>query len=103
MFFEINNTLYAVKFRRSGTTTEAELCNVVVGEKRTELDETNIKGIAHCSPKDRFEKSKGRKVALAKLLKQMHQFFIEGAEPEFNMTKDVRQRIWNCYFETHRK
>lgn len=103
MFFEINNTLYAVKFRRSGTATEAELCNVAVGEKRMELDETNIKGIAYCNPKDRFEKSKGRKVALAKLLNQMHQFFVEGSHPDFNMTKDIREQIWASYFVNHKK
>ena len=100
MFFELNGKTYGVKFSRAGTTTFANL--FVVGESG-ELLPTNIEGTAVLYYKDKFEKSKGRKIALADLLLQI-QTPIEDAEfiPE-GLTKEDREKIWKKYFEKHKK
>jgi hypothetical protein len=102
MFFELNGKTYGVKFSRNGTSTYAELIRV---DDAIGIDNTNITGQAHLFYKDRFEKSKGRKVALASLLNKVQEFYNENPKeyPDYNMTEEVRKMIWEIYFKTHRK
>ncbi len=102
MFFELNGKTYGVKFSRHEKSTYAELKKV---NETSGLDTTGILSIAKPYYTDRFEKSKGRKEALAGLLDDMQQFHDENPEryPDYNMTKEVRTMIWETYFKTHRK
>jgi len=98
MFFQANNTTFAVKFHRIGTTTIADLFQV-----RDEiLVSTEIQGKAVLYYKDTFEKSKGRKVALADLIYQISVPDAEGVVPE-GLTKEDKAMIWEQYFKTHNK
>jgi hypothetical protein len=47
-----------------------------------------------CNPKDRFVKSTGRKLALARLLKETQ---------ELNLSREDRVKIWEIYFKEHKK
>ena len=98
MIFILKDKRYGVRFYRSGTTTTAEFMT----EQDGQLDITNVKGEALCSPKDRFEKSKGRKIALAKLLDRLQEMSAGDSKPEIHLTKEDRGSIWNTYFKTHR-
>lgn len=106
MFFQLGNTTYGVRFSRNGTTTYAELMRV---QEDGTLMNTNVLGIGTLYYKDRFEKSKGRKAALARLLDEMQQFHAEFSisgnheHLQWNMTHEVRKNIWEEYFKTHRK
>ncbi len=100
MFFELNNTTYGVKFTREGTTTLATLYKVL---ETGELVETNVVGKAILYYKDKFEKAKGRKIALADLLWQVR---VPDEESEIlpeGLTKEDRAKIWEIYFETHKR
>lgn len=99
MRFELEDFTYEVKFTRAGTTTYAILWKEVL---HNTWDCTNIVGESHCNPKDRFEKGKGRKIALAKLLKRMNEVSAGDSIPEFNLTKEIRQTIWTEYFKHHK-
>lgn len=99
MFFELNGKTYGVKFHREGTTTLASL--FVVGEGG-ELTATTVQGIAVLHHNDRFEKSKGRKVALADLLYDISIPDEEGPVPQ-GLTKEDRAKIWEEYFKKHNK
>lgn len=63
---------------------------------------TNVCEESKCHPNDNFDKSKGRKVALAKLLKH-----VNSDKALLGMThklsKIKRRQIWNIYFQEHRK
>ncbi len=100
MFFELNGTTYGVKFRRADTTTIAELISI---HPEHGIDYTNLVGIARLNPKDRFVKSTGRKIALTNLLNRMEEISAGDTEPEFTLSKEDRRKIWNRYFETHKK
>lgn len=63
---------------------------------------TGLIGTSICSPKDQFKKSKGRKLALAKLFKRMNEISAGEDKPEFHLTKADREQIWNLYFKTHK-
>lgn len=101
MLFALNGSKLGVKFYRNGTTTTAELIHF--DESFNDYMITNIKGISYCNPKDRFEKSKGRKIALAKLLKKMNEFATEGSYEKYGTDKEQRAEIWNIYFSQHNK
>lgn len=93
MLINLNDLDFQVRFSRNNPYSYAELWR----KDEYAFMCTNIIGKAECSEKDRFEKSKGRKVALAKLIQEM----IESGD--FTMTKKVRTDIWNKYFEGHKK
>lgn len=98
MLFDLNGNQFQVKFSRTGTVTYADLYQ---NKPDIGFDCLNIVGIAQCNPKDRFEKSKGRKIALAKLLKAMIEY-----EPQLgvlNLGKEQRANIWEIYFKEHKK
>lgn len=95
MFFELENKTYCVKFYRTGTTTVAELFQVEAGEMLS----LEIYGIARPYHTDRFEKSKGRKIALADLIWQTWGLGDGGYE----ISKEQRKMIWDKYFERHNK
>jgi len=99
MFFDLNGKTYSVRFSRLNTTTLASLS--VVKENGT-LVETGIQGTATLYHTDRFEKSKGRKVALADLLWQVERPDDEGVIPE-GLSKEDKTKIWDEYFKNHRK
>lgn len=87
MLIKLNDLNFEIRFYRQFPYTWAELWDsdiILVGEAR-------------CSDKDRFEKSKSRKIALAKLLQKM------GKSEHFSITKEDRTNIWNKYFEEHKK
>lgn len=94
MYFEIRGVTYQVRFHREGTTTFAQLFQV-------QSDGTLVKlegeGIATLYYTDRFEKSKGRKEALADLLWKYSVPDVEGEIPE-GLDKEDRQKIWTEYF-----
>jgi hypothetical protein len=97
MLFDLNGEEFQVKFSRTGTITHAEL----LAKSNNEFSYTGISGISYCNPKDRFEKSKGRKIALAKLLNAMLEY-----EPQLgvlNLGKEQRTKIWEIYFKEHKK
>lgn len=96
MLFDLNGYRYMVKFKRYGTTTIAEL--YTIWNNNIDYNYTNLYTEAKCNPKDRFEKSKGRKVALAKLLDKLTVNLV-GVE----VTKEDRTRIWEIYFKEHKK
>jgi hypothetical protein len=98
MLFDLNGQEFQVKFSRTGTTTHAEL---LAFDDNGKFSYTGISGISYCNPKDRFEKSKGRKIALAKLLNAMVEY-----EPQLgvlNLGKKQRAKIWEIYFKEHKK
>jgi hypothetical protein len=99
MFFDIDGKRYGVKFSRNGTTTYAELVKV----QEWGLDYPGLVGIATLHPRDRFVKKTGRKVALAGLLYRMNEVSAGDTEPEFNLTKEDRAKIWEEYFRSHKK
>jgi len=100
MIIVLENVKYAVQFNRRnngtagelfhepGTTTHAELYKVLDGNS---LEYLNAHASAYLHPNDRFSKSKGRKIALAKLLKIM------------GLNKEQRTFVWQVYFEKHNK
>lgn len=97
MYFELENKTYCVKFYRQNTTTFAELLAVT----DEGLSYTGLIAFAILHPNDRFEKSKGRKVALAYLLEILSD---HNTESPFNpLKKEQRQYIWQKYFERHNK
>lgn len=97
MFFELHGKTYKVRFYRIDNMTFAELHLV----KEDDIVFTGLDGVAVRNPKDREDRGKGRKVALADLLNNMTDVFstIAGLE----ITKADREAIWSTYFETHRK
>lgn len=100
MFFELKGKTYHVKFRREGTTTFAKL--FVVNETG-KMEDTEIEGKAVLYHTDRFNKSTGRKTALADLLWIISIPDEDGVIPE-GITKEEREKvIWKAYFEIHRK
>lgn len=99
MFVEINGKTYLVKFRREGTTTFALLFRV---EKDEGLVPLMGVGVASLYFKDRFEKAKGRKVALADLLWKYSIPDSEGEIPE-GIDKETREKIWIEYFKQFKK
>src|SRR6185369_3540961 len=101
MLFELNGAKFMVKFSRVGTNTFAELW-----QEKPDIgfDCLNIMGISYCNPKDRFEKSKGRKIALKKLLNEMNVFAIEDDRLNYlNNSREQRAEIWKIYFKEHKK
>ena len=108
MFFEIEGVTYCIKFYRQNTTYIAELFEVNLQATSAEGDEEGknpmnslgVFGIASLYYNDRFEKSVGRKVALAKLLETLSDSDISGP---IVMSKEERAMIWEKYFETHKK
>lgn len=99
MFFEIDEKTFAVKFSRQGTTTFANLFIVGAGG---ELVPTEFEGMALLFHTDRFEKSKGRKIALADLLFQFEKPETGGIIAK-GLSKEDRKKIWEIYFKTHRR
>jgi hypothetical protein len=51
--------------------------------------EPSVTGVAHCAPQDGFNKSTGRKIALARALK--------------DVPRDTRRQLWASYFEHFKK
>jgi len=102
MIIEIENQVYIIKFQRTGENTYAWLFRIDNGDFKFPSN-TGLVGIAKCSKKDQYKKSTGRKVALTKLFKRMNEISAGDTKPEFNLTKEERQRLWNIYFETHKK
>jgi hypothetical protein len=101
MLFDLNGSKFMVKFRRNLNVTDADLFyenTNLDGDK--EFIHSGLVGTAMCSPKDRFEKSKGRKVALAKLICKMN---IRNNVYSIPFTKEDRTRIWEIYFREHKK
>lgn len=101
MKFRVNDTDYMVKFSRINHNTFAELW-----ELKDAVEDyvcLNILAIAELGKKDKFVKSTGRKVALAKLFKLMNHFAHAESNPKLAVTKEQRTAIWNLYFEMHRK
>lgn len=100
MLFDLNGNTYQVKFFRN---------NLLLVSSRATIAELWIKdgdgqsimllsAESYCNPKDRFEKSKGRKIALAKLLKDA------GKKAVFlRLSKEDRAKIWEIYFKEHKK
>jgi hypothetical protein len=99
MFFEHDGKTYGVKFRREGTTTFAKL---FVVDESGKLSDLGVEGIAFLYHTDRFEKGKGRKVALADLMSEMNSAEYDGTDVPI-VTKETREKIWTKYFETHNK
>lgn len=97
MLFDLNGNTYQVKFFRANPSTVAELW-IKDGENFQYL---YLSGESHCNPKDRFEKSKGRKIALANLLKELSRKAINYTGNE--ITKEDRAKIWEIYFKEHKK
>lgn len=101
MLFDLNGSKFMVRFSRSGIFTFAELWQY--NDNLGEYDCLNILGVAECSKKDRFERSKGRKVALAKLFNSMNEFAEEEPSQYDYVDKENRARIWEIYFKEHKK
>ncbi len=102
MIFELNDTKFMVKFSHSNPCTYAELCQYK--DDLGDYDCLNIVGIAECSKRDNFSKVKGRKIALAKLFKEMNIHSIDYTKPELSNTKDDRRKIWvDIYFNECKK
>lgn len=91
MIFDLNGNKYKVSFYRIKTTTFAKLYKWI--EELKTYMEINLCA-ALCNPKDRFEKSKGRKIALARLLSETK---------ELSLSKEDRAKIWEIYFKEHKK
>lgn len=107
MRFKLKGQQYGVYFSYHGKNTIAELIRFEqLGDDENKLEpmNTNIIGEAKMYYKDKiYSKIKGRKVALAKLLKRMNQKSAGAEKPEFRLTKKTRERIWKVYLATHRK
>jgi hypothetical protein len=101
MLFDLNGSKFMVKFSRINAKTFAELWQY--DEILKFWDCLNIMGIAERSMKDRFEKSKGRKIALKKLFQRMNVFAFEDNNSVLSNTKEQRTKIWEIYFKEHKK
>lgn len=99
MFFEYNGKTYCVKFKREGTTTFATL--FIVDEKDG-LIPANVSGVAVLYYKDKFQKSKGRKVALSDVLYQLSTPDPDGIFPN-GLSKEDKAAIWQEYFKRFNK
>lgn len=97
MYFQLHGKTYRVRFYRTDNMTFAELHLV----KEDDIVFTGLDGVAIKSPKDREDRGKGRKVALADLLDNMTNVF--GTIAGLEITKADRESIWARYFESHRK
>lgn len=110
MFFELEGNTYRIKFYRTGVTTVAELFEVKktvddLGDD-TAMTSLGVYGIARPYHTDRFEKSTGRKVALANLLKNLSYEWMNDEEPDPRpvvLEREDRAMIWAKYFESHKK
>lgn len=101
MIFKLGKNEYKVYFYRNSTTTFAELN---VWNKESEgWNNTGLVGIASLSKADRFVKKVGRVVALTNLIKWMKEVSGKADKPEFNLSKDDRQLIWDAYFLKHKR
>ena len=96
MFFELNEITYKIKFYRTGKTTVAEL-QQVTGDSIVSLGEY---GVSNPHYKDVFQKKIGRKRALENLLKGLSN---PDTEPSILLSKEDRAKIWEAYFERHKK
>ena len=101
MYFQLDDKMYRVKFYRMGNTTIAELLELGSCEGDNPYVSLELYGVASTYHKDIFNKSTGRKVALAKLLDAMDTLW--GTEENAFLTKSDRTMIWARYFETHKK
>jgi hypothetical protein len=93
MLFDLNGEKFKVSFYRNNNNrrmTIAEMENLSIPSRY------HVLGLSFCNPKDRFEKSKGRKIALTKLLIAMTEY-------NYSVTKEDRARIWEIYFKEHKK
>lgn len=113
MFISVNDKTWAVKFSRQGTTTLADLFRVT----DEGLVATGIQGVAKVYYTDRFEKSQGRKEALANLLDKVSIHYQEVLDDDgylvdivpvypdtpLVLNKEMRTQIWDQYFQSHRK
>jgi hypothetical protein len=91
MLFDLNGNKYKVKFYRIQTSTFAAL-EQWIPSLNTYMAINICASL--CNPKDKFVKSTGRKVALARVLHET---------PELQLTKEDRARIWETYFKEHKK
>jgi hypothetical protein len=91
MLFDLNGSKYMVKFKRQQTTTFAYLFKYI--NETIKFFPMNL-AASLCNPKDRFVKSTGRKLALARLLKETQ---------ELNLSREDRVKIWEIYFKEHKK
>lgn len=88
----IDHKEYVVKFYRTGDTTPKTTTNAELFLKEGEsLVPVGVKGIAKLHHKDKFVRKVGLKVALSKLIELLV------------LPKEIRQYIWNKFFESHRK
>lgn len=99
MLFDLNGNTYQIKFYRIYPATIAELF-IKDGEIFQSL---GIEGVSKCNPKDKFEKSKGRKIALAKLLNIIDNSHRGDIGMGVILGKETRTRIWEIYFKEHKK
>lgn len=95
MLFDLNGNTYRMAFSRAGNTTRAIL-SIKDGDIFQDLHHAD----SICSEKDRFEKSKGRKVALARLLNDLDMNYGILIKP---LSKEDRTKIWEIYFKEHKK
>lgn len=65
-------------------------CFIDVYGEDGELVESSV-GMANCAPTDRYNKTVGRKIALARAI-----------DVFCDLKKDERRQIWNEYFKTHK-
>ena len=98
MLFDLNGNTYQVRFfRRNLDDKRITIADLLIKDSE-EFTHLLVNGMSICSPKDRFEKSKGRKVALAKLIKLLTVRLIG-----YELTKEDRACIWEIYFKEHKK
>lgn len=94
MYFELNGKTYRVSFSRIGKRTFARLLEVTPDG----LVDRFPLGTSAPHYTDKFEKSRGRKIALADLIWQTW-----GTEEGYEISKEDRAKIWKVYFEKHNK
>lgn len=99
MLVELSNQLYQIKFERRQNEYRAFLFkakNVDGGQDRPQFTYAGFVGSSYCHPNDQFRRATGRKLALARLIELMSGGYLE-------LDKEDRRKIWNIYFETHKK
>lgn len=102
MRFDLNNRKFMIKFYPKNPIFYAELW--IFDDDTKYWNCLDVVGKAECSNKDSFDKSKGRKLAIARMFKEMNNFvFEQDAEYTLN-TKEWRKKFWEeTYFKECKK
>jgi len=100
MLFDLNGNTYQVKFSRTMNSDSPKPLTIadLLIKDGDEFVHLFINGLAKCNPKDKFEKSKGRKMALRNLISKL-----TPSRFKYELTKEDKTMIWEIYFKEHKK